>query len=135
MPACHWSKRKLWERNTRLWGGFIIKTPRGQKIFYSGDTAYCEIFKELGELFGPFDLAILPIGAYEPNWMMFAAHTTPEEAVRIHLDLRSRKSVAVHWGTFPLGFEHWYQPKKDLAKAKLKYGLKEEEFITMPHGS
>ena len=55
-------------------------------------------------MFGPFDLSILPIGAYEPNWIMFASHTSPEEAVKIHRDLQSKKSVAVHWGTFPLGF-------------------------------
>lgn len=104
MPVCHWSKRKLWEKNTRLWGGFVIKTPKGQKIFYSGDTAYCEIFKEVGDLFGPFDLAILPIGAYEPKEIMESSHNNPEEAVQMHLELRSKKTVGVHWGTFPLGF-------------------------------
>lgn len=104
VPVCHWSKRKIYEKNTRLWGGFIIKTPKGQKIFYPGDTAYCEIFSEIGNKFGPFDLAILPIGAYLPRNIMESSHVDPEQAVLIHRDLRSMKSVGVHWGTFPLGF-------------------------------
>ncbi len=70
VPVCHWAKRKFYEKNTRLWGGFVIKTPKGQKIFYPGDTAYCEIFEEVGEKYGPFDLSILPIGAYLPRHIM-----------------------------------------------------------------
>ena len=60
------------------------------------------------------DLAILPIGAYLPRQLMFAAHVDPEEAVIIHKEVMSKKSVGVHWGTFPLGFEHYYRPKQDL---------------------
>jgi N-acyl-phosphatidylethanolamine-hydrolysing phospholipase D len=84
VPVCHWSKRGPFEKNSRLWGGFVIKTPKGQRIFYSGDTAYCEIFDEIGERFGPFDLAVLPIGAYEPRHLLRYSHTDPEEAVVIH---------------------------------------------------
>lgn len=69
---------------------------------------------EVGRAFGPFDLSILPIGAYLPSHIMETSHVNPEEAVLIHKDLKSSKSVAVHWGTFPLGFEPWYQPKLDL---------------------
>lgn len=104
----------------------MIKTPKGQKIFYSGDTAYCEIFEEIGELFGPFDLAILPIGAYEPRHLLKFAHVDPEESVIIHKQIKSKKSVGVHWGTFPLGFEHYHQPKEDLLKAVQRHGLSED---------
>ena len=64
VPVCHWSKRGLSDLNTRLWGGFVIETPEKKRLFYSGDTGYCGVFKEIGKMFGPFDLTILPIGAY-----------------------------------------------------------------------
>lgn len=99
--------------NTRLWGGFVIVVG-GRKVFYSGDTGYCGVFKEIGEKFGPFDLAVLPIGAYEPRELLKCQHVNPEEAVLVHKELRSRKSVGVHWGTFPLGYEHFTAARKDL---------------------
>lgn len=134
VPVCHWSRRGAFDYNTRLWGGFVIETPYGQRIFYSGDTAYTGVFKEIGDKFGPFDLAILPIGAYEPRELLAAQHVDPEQAVQIHMDIKSKKSVGVHWGTFPLGFEHFLQPKQDLEKALTNHGLKKEEFITVHHG-
>jgi L-ascorbate metabolism protein UlaG (beta-lactamase superfamily) len=67
VPVCHWSRRGLFDHNHRLWGGFVIESPTGKKVFYSGDTGYCEIFKELTKVFGSFDLCILPIGAYLPR--------------------------------------------------------------------
>lgn len=84
MPACHWARRGIADLNTRLWGGFIIETPFGHKIYYSGDTGYCGLFKEIGAMFGPFDLSVLPIGAYEPRELLKPQHISPEEAVRIH---------------------------------------------------
>lgn len=78
VPVCHWSRRSAFDFNKRLWGGFVIKTPYNQKIFYSGDTAYTEVFKEIGMKFGPFDLAILPIGAYEPRELLAPQHVDPE---------------------------------------------------------
>lgn len=77
VPVCHWSRRGAFDYNTRLWGGFVIKTPYGHKIFYSGDTAYTGVFKEIGEKYGPFDLAILPIGAYKPRELLKAQHVDP----------------------------------------------------------
>ena len=84
VPVCHWSKRGMSDLNTRLWGGFILETPEKQKIFYSGDTGYCQVFKEIGKMFGPFDFTILPIGAYEPRNLLKPQHVNPEEAVIIH---------------------------------------------------
>ena len=77
VPVCHWSRRGLNDYNTRLWGGFVIETPFKQKIFYSGDTGYCGVFKEIGDKFGPFDLTILPIGAYEPRELLRPQHVNP----------------------------------------------------------
>lgn len=67
VPVCHWSRRGLFDKNYRLWGGFVIESPTGKKVFYSGDTGYCEVFGELGHIFKGFDLSILPIGAYKPR--------------------------------------------------------------------
>jgi N-acyl-phosphatidylethanolamine-hydrolysing phospholipase D len=134
VPVCHWSKRGVNDLNTRLWGGFVIETPFGQKIFYSGDTGYCPVFKEIGQMFGPFDLSILPIGAYEPRIILKPQHINPEEAVIVHRELRSRQSVGVHWGTFPLGSEGYFQARDDLAKAREKHNVPDHEFITVCHG-
>ena len=77
VPVCHWSRRGAFDAGQRLWGGFVIETPYNQKIFYSGDTGYAEVFKEIGHKYGPFDLAILPIGAYEPRELLAAQHVDP----------------------------------------------------------
>lgn len=114
VPVLHWSKRGMNDLNTRLWGGFVIETPFKQKIFYSGDTGYSDVFKEIGDMFGPFDFTILPIGAYEPRHLLRPQHVNPEEACIIHKELKSSQSVGVHWGTFPLGAEGYFQAKVDL---------------------
>lgn len=85
-------------------------------------------------MFGPFDLTILPIGAYEPRNILKAQHVNPEETVIIHKQMRSRQSVGVHWGTFPLGTEGFYQARVDLAEARKKHNIPEDEFITVGHG-
>jgi len=104
----------MFDKLKRLWGGFVIESPTKKKVFYSGDTGYCEIFKEIGEFFGGFDLSILPIGAYEPREILTPQHVNPDEAVQVHKEIKSKKSVGVHWGTFPLGFEHYTQARSDL---------------------
>ena len=92
----------VFDLGKRLWGGFVIKTSKGKAIYYSGDTGYCEIFKEISDFFGEFDLCILPIGVYAPKEFLKNQHANPDEAIRIHKELKSKKSVGVHWGTFPL---------------------------------
>ena len=81
----------------------MIEAPTKKRVFYAGDTAYCPIFKELGRRYGSFDLAVLPIGAYEPRSFLKYQHVNPEESVMIHQEIGSKQSVGVHWGTFPLG--------------------------------
>lgn len=78
VPTCHWANRSLRDFNTRLWGGVIIDTPYNHRIYYSGDTGYCPVFKEIGRMFGPFDLTVLPIGAYEPRIILSPQHVDPE---------------------------------------------------------
>jgi len=83
---------------------------------------------------GPIDLSLIPIGAYEPNWFLKPQHVNPEEAVLLHKDIRSKKSIGMHWGTFILSTEGIMQPREDLLAAVLKHGLPEDEFITVNIG-
>ncbi|MDX1709014.1 MAG: MBL fold metallo-hydrolase, partial [Desulfobacterales bacterium] len=114
VPVQHWSKRSIFGRNKTLWAGWVIQTGDFRFIFV-GDTGYAPHFKEIGEKLGPFDLAAIPIGAYEPRWFMKYHHVNPEESVQIHKDLRSKQSVAIHWGTFILTDEPLDDPPQRLA--------------------
>lgn len=109
LPAYHYSKRHLLTRNTTLWAAFAIKT-ENQNVYFSGDTAYGQIFKELGSKYGPFDYALISIGAYEPPDFMLASHLSPEQAVQVGKDLHAKKIVAMHWGTIILSDEPPLEP-------------------------
>jgi L-ascorbate metabolism protein UlaG (beta-lactamase superfamily) len=106
----------------------------GFRFFFAGDTGYSKDFKNLGERFGQFDLAAIPIGAYEPRWFMKAAHVNPEEAVMIHQDINARYSVGIHWGTFELTDEPFNEPPQRLRNELEKEGITNEEFFVMKHG-
>jgi len=137
-PVQHWSRRTLTDANRTLWGGFVVEGQsrgKARRVFFSGDTGYSERhFTEIGSRFGGFDLALLPIGAYEPRWFMRAQHVNPEEAVQIHRDLGARLSVGIHWGTFPLTDEPLDQAATDLAAAREKLGVASREFVVLRHG-
>lgn len=132
-PSQHWCKRTLLDTNTRLWASWVIKTEKG-KIFFAGDTGYAPHFKHIGEKYHGFDLALLPIGAYEPRWFMKAHHVNPDEAVQIHKDLRSEYSIAMHWGTFILTDEPLTEPPLKLSEALKKYHIEKSEFEVYRHG-
>jgi L-ascorbate metabolism protein UlaG (beta-lactamase superfamily) len=130
-PAQHFSARTPWDRCRTLWGGFLLRTAAG-KIYFAGDSGYSRTFQEIGVRLGPVDLAFLPIGAYEPRWFMEAVHCTPAEAVKIHRDVRARRSIAMHFGTFQLTDEGIDAPARELSSARTAAGLAPEEFI-VPH--
>lgn len=115
-PAHHWSRRSLGDTCRTLWGGFVIETP-SRKIFFAGDTAYHGHFQKIYQKCGPMDLSLLPIGAYEPRWFMKDAHMNPADAVQAHLDLHSKMSVGIHFGTFQLTDEGIDDPINDLKTA------------------
>jgi N-acyl-phosphatidylethanolamine-hydrolysing phospholipase D len=108
--------------------------------YFSGDAGYSADFADTRERFaarhsaGGFDLALLAIGAYEPRWFMQAQHVNPAEAVQAHRDLGARRSLGVHWGTFPLTDESLDQPPKDLALARDAQGLTEQDFFLLKIG-
>ena len=98
-PSQNHHTRSTDDDNAVLWGSWAILTPR-YKLFYVGGTGYCEVFKSIGRKYGPFHMAALPIGGYEPEWKFGFANCTPEEAVKIHQDLLAMCSLAISWGTF-----------------------------------
>src|SRR5690606_9638699 len=114
----HWSNRVRGPRNRRLWGGFHLRLGAA-RLYFAGDTAYDEtLFHEIRTRLGPPDLALLPIGAYEPRWFMAAHHCNPMEAIQIHLDLGAVTSLAMHWGTFRLTDEGREEPVQALVQAR-----------------
>jgi N-acyl-phosphatidylethanolamine-hydrolysing phospholipase D len=133
VPVQHWSARTPWDRNRTLWGGWVIEQA-SHRYFFGGDFGYSRDLADIGERFGRIDLAMLPIGAYEPRWFMSVMHVNPEEAVQAHFDLNARRSVGMHWGTFRLTDERLDEPPQRLAAARAQAGLAEEQFFLMKHG-
>ena len=138
-PAQHWSGRGLHDRLASLWGGFAVMSPDFH-WFYAGDTGYSRDFSDIRthladrQRGGGFDLALLPVGAYEPRWFMATQHVNPAEAVQIHRDLGARRSIGVHWGTFALTDEALDQPPRDLAAARQAAGLADDAFEVLAIG-
>ncbi len=132
-PSQHWGKRTLFDAFQRLWASWVIEAG-GARIFFAGDTGYAEHFKEIGNKYGQFELALLPIGAYEPRWFMKPYHVNPEESVKIHIDVNAKYSVAMHWGTFVLTDEPLDEPPVKLAAALKKYRIDESKFEIFKHG-
>jgi len=115
-PARHFSARRLGDRNKSLWCGFALER-HGHRAYFAGDTAYHPEFAEIGARCGPFDFAMIPIGAYDPRWFMHVVHVDPEEAVQIYQDLASPHvgaplplMLGIHWGTFRLTDEPMDEP-------------------------
>jgi L-ascorbate metabolism protein UlaG (beta-lactamase superfamily) len=132
-PAQHFSARTPWDRNRALWGGFFVQTG-GARIFFSGDTAYAPLFREVRQRFGPIDLALLPIGAYEPRWFMRAVHMNPAEAVQAHVDLEASESIGMHFGTFQLTTEGIDEPLRALEDACRARNIPPSRFRTLGFG-
>jgi L-ascorbate metabolism protein UlaG (beta-lactamase superfamily) len=132
-PAQHWSSRRPRNRNRTIWGGFIVRAADLQ-VFFAGDTGYWKHFRDIRERFGPMDLALLPIGAYEPRWFMGNQHMNPDDAVRAHLDLKARLSVATHFGCFRLTDEGIDDPPLDLAAARQRHDVAPDAFQVLETG-
>ena len=138
LPAVHWSKRSLNDTNKTLWGNFLIEY-KDKKIFFACDTGVGNIYKELGDKFGPIDLTLINIGAYNFYPMMpykdkSSYHANPEEALSIAKDLKSKKVIGMHWGTFVLSLEPIMEPPVRFKDNAEKYGFKKEETIVFKIG-
>jgi L-ascorbate metabolism protein UlaG (beta-lactamase superfamily) len=132
-PAQHFSARGPLDRNCALWGGFVVVTG-GRRIFFAGDTAYAAFFRAVRERLGPIDLALLPIGAYEPRWFMQSVHMNPPEAVQAHLDLEAAESIGMHFGTFQLTTEGIDDPLRALEHACRARDVPPSAFRTLGFG-
>jgi len=135
LPAVHWSKRSLTDTNKTLWGNFLIEY-KGKKIFFACDTGYGNIYKDLGEKYGPIDLTMINIGAYDfrPMFEKSIYHTTPEEALQVAKDLKSKKVLGTHWGTFVLSLEPIMEPPKRFKDNAEKFGFKKDDALIFKIG-
>jgi L-ascorbate metabolism protein UlaG (beta-lactamase superfamily) len=135
LPAVHWSKRSLTDTNKTLWGNFLIQF-KNIKILFACDTGYGNIYKEIGEKYGPIDITMINIGAYDfrPMFDKSIYHTTPEEALNVAQDLRSKKVLGMHWGTFVLSLEPIMEPPIRFKENAEKFGFKKQDAITFKIG-
>jgi len=134
VPAQHWSRRTLADTNATLWGGWVVEG-EGLRVIHTGDTGYSKDFRDIGERFGGFDLAFIPIGAYAPRWFMQAMHVDVPEALQIRADLGAARAVGIHWGTFEsLSDEPPDEPPALLARHRAELGLEPEAFDVLKIG-
>jgi len=135
VPARHWSARGLFDRNRALWAGFVIETPAG-RIYHVADSGYGEgrHFRVARERYGPFRLAVLPVGAHEPRWFMGPQHMNPAEAVKAFADSGAEFALGHHYGTFQLTDEAIDAPVAALTDARAAAGLSSERFRLLKPG-
>lgn len=131
--ARHRSGRGLTDQMKTLWGSFIIQGPSGN-VYFAGDTGYDSHFRDAKSQYGDFELAILPIGAYEPRWFMRSVHLNPADAVKAHRDLGAVQSMGIHFGTFQLTLEGINEPVLALERALEKNKISADQFWTLSPG-
>ncbi|HYI88623.1 MAG TPA: MBL fold metallo-hydrolase, partial [Beijerinckiaceae bacterium] len=134
-PAYHWSARGVTDRRMALWCAYVLTTPAGA-IYHIGDTGYGDgaIFRAMRERYGAPEIALLPIGAYEPRWFMQPQHMNPAEAVRVFRDCGARQALGHHWGTFQLTDEGIERPLQALAAALAAEEIPPERFHALRPG-
>ena len=157
-PSNHGCRRGLFDEDKALWGGWAVIGPKHKYIlcerirnlksekknisclyyyvrfWFGGDTAYSDVFEQIGRRLGPFDISAIPIGAYYPYWFMRFVHVDPEEAVRIHKDLRSSRSVAIHRGSLKMTTEFYLEPRERLRNELQRLEMDPEEFVAVNIG-
>ena len=134
VPARHNSGRGLFDKDKTLWGGFVIESSGGP-IYFAGDTAYGKFLEDIKDKFGEFRLALLPIGHYEPRWMMETHHMNPDDAVKLHKFMNVKQSIGMHFGTFGGHNDEAVDAhEKDLQVALKKYGVPDSKFMVLGFG-
>jgi N-acyl-phosphatidylethanolamine-hydrolysing phospholipase D len=133
-PVQHWSRRGLFDTNRTLWNGWRLNFD-DFSVWFAGDTGYHAFpFEETRRRLGPVDLALIPVGAYEPRSFMKNSHVNPEEAVQVFMDVQARQAIGIHWGTFVLTSEPPTDPPKRLVRARAAAGLAPDRFMLLPLG-
>jgi L-ascorbate metabolism protein UlaG (beta-lactamase superfamily) len=133
VPAQHFSARTPFDRDKTLWCGFLVRVD-GVRIYFAGDSGYSPHFAEIGHRYPGIDLALLPIGAYEPRWFMGPVHMNPEDAVRAHMDVRPRVSIGMHFGTFQLTDEAIDEPLRALERSREAHTVSPNAFRVLDFG-
>mgnify|MGYP001314495512 CR=1 FL=1 len=138
LPAVHWSKRSLFDTNKTLWGNYLIEY-KDKKILFACDTGVGDIYKDLGNNYGPIDITFINIGAYNffpimPEKDKSVYHTNPEEALSLAKDLKSKKVIGMHWGTVILSLEPIMEPPERFKKNSEKFGFKKKDAIIFKIG-
>lgn len=134
VPAQHWHQRSAFDRNKRLWGGYVIDGTH--RVYHSGDTGFFGGFGAIGKVFGGIDASCLPLGAYEPSWFMSVQHMSPEQSLQAYRDLNCTHFVGMHWGAFDLSNEEIDAGPRWLYQAVADQGLPPEHFhVLAPGGS
>jgi len=126
VPSQHWSQRGPLDKNETLWGGFVAEAG-GHSVYFAGDTAYFGGFRDIGRDFPDLDAALLPIGAYDPEWFMRPQHMNPFDAMQAFVDLGAQRLCAMHWGTFKLTDEPLDEPPALLEEARQQLGVPRRE--------
>ncbi|MDB4906392.1 MAG: hypothetical protein JWO05_1176 [Gemmatimonadetes bacterium] len=135
-PAQHFSARGLFDRNETLWSGFTLRTAEAN-VYFAGDTGLHPEFAKIRERFGPFDLLVIPIGAYNPRWFMKVVHMNPDDAMIAYRALADGVAVpmlAVHWGTFKLTDEPMDEPPRLMRELWEKESLPAPALWVLKHG-
>lgn len=132
-PAQHWTRRGR-RINTRLWSSFMIRAKNAPSLYFAGDSGYCPAFQEIKAELGAPDIALIPIGAYEPRWFMKTAHMNPEEAVQTFVDLGAKHFVGMHWGTFRLTDEPMLEPPRKVRAEWSRLALPPASLHVPAHG-
>jgi N-acyl-phosphatidylethanolamine-hydrolysing phospholipase D len=128
VPSQHFTARTPFDRNTGHWCGWLIEGLE-KKLWHVGDSGYCPAFSEMGQRYGGIDLAMIPIGAYQPRSIMKAMHMNPDEAVQAFIDAKCKQAIAMHWGTFRLTDEPMGEPPILLKQALYENKLPEDCFV------
>jgi L-ascorbate metabolism protein UlaG (beta-lactamase superfamily) len=134
VPAHHWSRRSLTDSCRTLWGGWVLTSGRGQRVYFAGDTGYGRWLGEIGNRYPGIDLALLPVGAYDPQWFMQPVHLNPEEAVRACDDVGAMRMATMHWGTFILSAEPVSEPPERAEKAWVTAGRPRDDLWDLAVG-
>ncbi|KXZ16587.1 MBL fold metallo-hydrolase [Bacillus nakamurai] len=133
VPAQHWTRRTLWDTNTSHWGGWIIENENGESIYFAGDTGYFDGFKKIGERFN-IKAALMPIGAYEPEWFMKVSHINPEDAIKAFLELQTDSFIPMHYGAFRLADDTGPEALRRLLKEWERLELNQKKLKTLALG-
>ena len=133
VPAQHFSNRALTDRNATLWTGYVLEGRAGT-AYFAGDTGFGPHYEAIYRRFGAVRLALLPIGAFRPEWFMGPIHMSPTDAVKAHLALHAGTSVAIHFGTFPLADDGQTEPVEKLGEALQAQGVPKGRFWALGFG-